>query len=149
MTRMKNEKNIPIPNVFTRENYKGFCDQLTQKDEHVYNILNRFGYPPLWEREKGFKGLVRIILEQQVSLASALSVYKKLKKITSIVSPQNMINMADTDLKLCGFSRQKTAYVKNLAHEILEKDLDLEQLSHKTDGEVRQFKYLFSLIFCK
>ncbi len=138
MSNVKKGKNQTIINVFTQGNYKGFCDQLAQKEKHVYKILITYGYPPVWEREKGFEGLVRIILEQQVSLASALAVYKKLKKIVQIVTPENIIKMTEADFKLCGFSRQKTAYVNNLAYEILEKDLDLDQLDHESDEIVRE-----------
>ncbi len=125
-------------NIFTQDNYKGFCDQLAQKDKHVYKILSKYGYPSVWERDKGFDGLVRIILEQQVSLASALAVYKKLKKTIQLVTPENMAKMTQADYKLCGFSRQKTAYVNNLALEILENDLDLDKLTHETDEIVRE-----------
>jgi DNA-3-methyladenine glycosylase II len=124
-------------NVFTQGNYKGFCDQLAQKEKCVHKILNTYGYPPVWEKEKGFEGLVRIILEQQVSLASAFAVYKKLKKNIQTITPENIIDMTEADFKLCGFSRQKTAYVNNLAYEILEKGLNLDQLSNESDEIVR------------
>ncbi len=123
---------------FTQSNYTNYCDQLAQKDEHIHELLKRYGYPPVWEREKGFEGLVRIILEQQVSLASALAVYEKLKKEVLTITPGNIIGLTEADFNLCGFSRQKTAYVKNLAFEILERGLDIDQLSHEADEIVRE-----------
>lgn len=124
--------------VFNRENYRKLCDQLALKEEGVCTILDRYGYPPLLEREKGFEGLVKIILEQQVSLASALAVYNKLKKKIHLVTPENITNLTDADFKSCGFSRQKTSYVNHLAHEVLENGLDIVQLSNETDETVRK-----------
>ncbi len=138
MKEVQEEKNKIVINVFTQENYKDFCDQLAQKEKNIYQILKRYGYPPIWKREKGFGSLVRIILEQQVSLASALAVYKKLKKNLQAITPENIIQMTETDFKLCGFSQQKTAYVNNLAYEILEKGLDLDQLNRESDEIVRK-----------
>ncbi len=138
MSHVEKEKNLTIKNVFAQENYKDFCDRLAQKEKGVHRILTRYGYPPIWKREKGFKSLVRIILEQQVSLASALAVYKKLKKNVQAITPENIIQMTEADFKLCGFSQQKAAYVKNLAREILEKGLDLDQIDRESDEIVRK-----------
>ncbi len=131
-------KNQAVINVFTKENYKGFCDRLAQKDEQVQQILNTYGYPPIWRREEGFEGLVRIILEQQVSLASALAVFKKLKKNVQTITPENIIGTTEAEFNQYGFSRQKIAYVNNLAREILGNGLDIDHLSLETDEIVRE-----------
>ena len=44
---------------------------LTARDPRLARIVADYGPPPLWAREPGFPTLVHIILEQQVSLASA------------------------------------------------------------------------------
>ena len=44
---------------------------LTESDPHLRRVVDRYGPPPLWDRDPGFPSLLKIILEQQVSLASA------------------------------------------------------------------------------
>jgi len=55
-------------------------EYLEVKDRQLELVVSKFGPPPLWKREEGFKTLIHIILEQQVSLASATAAYEKLLK---------------------------------------------------------------------
>ena len=59
--------------VFTDKNFKSICDNLSTDDPDLESIIHQYGYPPLWKRAATFETLVHIILEQQVSLASALA----------------------------------------------------------------------------
>ena len=54
--------------------------QLAKRDKDLASILKRLGPPPLWARPPGFSTLIKIILEQQVSLASAASIFARLEK---------------------------------------------------------------------
>ena len=51
---------------------------LTARDVRLAHIVAEYGPPPLWAREPGFPTLLRIILEQQVSLASAQAAFDRL-----------------------------------------------------------------------
>lgn len=124
--------------VFTKSNYKAYCDRLAAGDIAIEKMIDTFGYPLFSQRPAGFEGLVMIILEQQVSLTSARSTYRKLKKTLYPITPEGIIRLADDRLKSCGFSRQKIRYVKILAHEILNHDLDLAVLSELSDDRVRE-----------
>ena len=48
---------------------------LARRDPDLARIFREYGYPPLWARSPGFPTLVHIILEQQVSLASAQAAF--------------------------------------------------------------------------
>jgi DNA-3-methyladenine glycosylase II len=100
-------------------------------------VVKRFGAPPLWARESGFSTLLHIILEQQVSLASAKAAHNKLLEIASPLTPRRFLKLDDLTLKAVGFSRQKTSYGRELARSILEGVLDLEALSAMDDATVR------------
>lgn len=91
----------------------------------------------MWQREPGFPTLVYIILEQQVSLASAKAAYEKLKTAASPLTPEKFLTFDDQELKTIGFSRQKTRYCRLLAEAILDGELELEALEDKSDDEVR------------
>jgi DNA-3-methyladenine glycosylase II len=91
----------------------------------------------MWARESGFSTLLHIILEQQVSLASAKAAHSKLLEVASPLTPRRFLKLDDPTLKAVGFSRQKTAYGRNLARSIVEGVLDLDALSSMDDPAVR------------
>ncbi len=113
------------------------CQALAERDEDLAFIFHSFGKPPLWAREPDFSTLVHIILEQQVSVASAKSAFNKLVKYVEILTPENFLKLNDAELKAVGFSRQKTGYARGLAEAILEGKINLKGLESLPDEEVK------------
>ncbi len=111
---------------------------LAERDEEFARILSTYGPPPLWQREQGFHTLIHIILEQQVSLASAKAAYNRLVEAVDLLSPQNFLELTDEELKQIGFSRQKTRYGRALAKAILDGSLDLSGLGKLDDQEAKE-----------
>ena len=109
---------------------------LTESDSHLREVVDRYGLPPLWGREPGFPSLLKIILEQQVSLASAQATYDKLLTWVNPLTPEGLLRLSDEELKAAGFSRQKTRYVRILAEAIIDGSLDIDGLNHLDDEEV-------------
>jgi len=109
---------------------------LAERDEALNFVLKKYGYPPLWAREPGFSTLVHIILEQQVSLASANAAFTKLQAALGTVTPANFLKINDEDLRSIGFSRQKTRYARLLAEALLSGEFDLEHLAALPDEAV-------------
>ncbi|MGI4749138.1 MAG: DNA-3-methyladenine glycosylase family protein [Janthinobacterium lividum] len=124
--------------VFTQQNFHSLCDRLAAADASFSTIISASGYPPFWSRPNTFESLVHIILEQQVSVASALSALQKLKEKTGIISAENLLILSDEELKACYFSRQKTVYARDLAQNLLNENLDLQALEFLPDEEIRQ-----------
>ena len=91
----------------------------------------------MWDREPGFATLLQIILEQQVSLASAKACFDKLSNHLGEVLPETVLSLNDRELKMIGFSRQKTAYARHLSEAILEGRVDLDLLQELPDAEVK------------
>ncbi len=130
----------PIVNklsMLTNRSYARGLKLLAESDADLAQILERHGTPPLWQREEGFPTLVKIILEQQVSLASAEAAFKKLLAIASPLTPARFLELDEVTLKAAGFSRQKIIYGRHLAEAIVCGSLDLEALRSKSDEEVR------------
>ena len=113
------------------------CSELALLDPHLARVHATYGTPPVWDREPGFATLLYIILEQQVSLASAKACFNKLATRVGEVSPVNLLNSTDAELKRDGFSRQKTSYARHLAEAVLENRIDLGQLHLLNDDEVK------------
>lgn len=112
--------------------------ELAERDQDLARIISTFGPPPLWEREQGFHSLIHIILEQQVSLASAQAAYTRLEKAIDPLSPKKFLDLTDQELKQIGFSRQKIRYGRELANAILDGSLRLSELAGLEDGEARE-----------
>jgi DNA-3-methyladenine glycosylase II len=111
--------------------------KLARRDKDLASILKRHGPPPLWARPPGFSTLVKIILEQQVSLASAASIFARLKKNIVPFRPGRMLELGEAHLKASGLTRQKTAYCLHLAESLSDKRLRLSQLSRMSDDDVK------------
>ncbi len=124
--------------VFNRQNFYSICNKLAKKDKHLRSIIKRYGYPPIWTRAASFQTLIHIILEQQVSLASARAALNKLKGRLGIITPKKLLSLSDEELKACYFSRQKMVYAKCLANGILSKQINLKSFSTLEDAEIRQ-----------
>ncbi len=123
--------------VFSAGNFHSICDKLSSKDRELQSIIKIFGYPPMWTRPNTFETLVHIILEQQVSLASALAALNKLREKLTKITPTGLLTLTDEELKACYFSRQKTIYARSLAAAIQSKQLNLKSLEKLPDEDVR------------
>jgi DNA-3-methyladenine glycosylase II len=110
---------------------------LARSDNDLAFVLEKFGPPPLWARPAGFSTLVKIILEQQVSLASAASLFARLKNNIVPFQPARMVELGEVHLKSLGLTRQKTAYCLHLAESLTQKRLRLSQLSRMNDAEAK------------
>jgi DNA-3-methyladenine glycosylase II len=110
---------------------------LARRDPDLGRVVKKFGAPPMWGRDAGFSTLLHIILEQQVSLASARAAHNKLLKVASPLTPKRFLKLDDATLKAVGFSRQKAAYGRHLATEIVDGRLDLEALHSMDDAAVK------------
>lgn len=134
----KNNMNTNVGLLFTPENINHLVDQLIAKDEDLAGIVSRFGYPPHFGREAGFATLILIILEQQVSLASARAAYNRLlAAVDGDLRPETFLPLTDGDLKAIGFSRQKMLYGRELANAVFTGQLDMENLATLTDEAVQ------------
>ncbi len=87
-------------------------------------LLDRNGPPPLWRRDPSFETLVRFILEQQVSLASAQAAFGRLNERLGDVTPERLLRSTDDELKVDGFSRQKMSYVRGIAEIVVDGSFD-------------------------
>lgn len=123
--------------TFSKNTFRKICDQLAKADKDLSHIIQAYGYPPMWTRPNSFETLVHIILEQQVSLASALASLKKLQEKTKGLTPRKVMALSDEDMRACYVSRQKTSYIRGLAEAILKKTLLLEDLESLSNEDVR------------
>jgi DNA-3-methyladenine glycosylase II len=121
----------------TRRTLLSAVRALAIADPALAASVERFGPPPLWAREPSYATLVHLVLEQQVSLASAQAAFGRLEvALAGTVEPSAFLGLSDADLRAIGFSRQKAGYARDLAGALAD-GFDLEGLAGLSDDEVR------------
>jgi DNA-3-methyladenine glycosylase II len=108
---------------------------LGRADPRLAKLTARHGPPPLWARRPGFASLLRIVLEQQVSLASARALYHRLAGVAGEVQPGTVLALGEAGLRRLGFTRQKAGYACGIAEEIVAGRLVLGRLARCDDDE--------------
>lgn len=112
--------------------------KLSERDADLAAVIGKYGLPPLWTREPGFPTLVYIILEQQVSLASARALYDRLQNAVRPLTPGRVLKLTEAEMRRLGFSRQKAHYTRLLAEAIHRKQFALHKLHELEDEIVRE-----------
>jgi DNA-3-methyladenine glycosylase II len=126
-----------MPRSLTERSLLPAVRALARSDPVLARSVERFGPPPLWARDPSFATLVHLILEQQVSLASALAAFDRLRIATGGVTPTAFLTLDDRTLREIGFSRQKAGYARDLAAALTD-GFDLAALDRLTDDQVRR-----------
>jgi DNA-3-methyladenine glycosylase II len=111
--------------------------KLVSLDADLARVVALYGPPPLWVREPGFPSLLYIILEQQVSLASARALYQRVLGAVRPLTPGRFLKLTDVQLRELGFSRQKALYARLLAKAIRGRQLALHKLHELEDHHAR------------
>jgi DNA-3-methyladenine glycosylase II len=111
--------------------------KLTTSNKIFSKIKDLYGIPPNWQRPQGFVSLSRIILEQQVSLASAEAHFNKLNSYIKEFTPKEILKLSDEEFRSCQISRQKAKYFRELSNAVLNKELVFEDLTRLSPEEVR------------
>ena len=126
-----------MQDVLDERSFTTAVAELCETDRDLAAIVERHGVPEFWAREPGFPTLVLLILEQQVSLASARAAYDRLVTRLGALTPRGVLDSSDEELRADGFSRQKNRYARALAASVADGALDLEALAQLDDVDVR------------
>ncbi len=112
--------------------------KLKSKDKLFVRIYDKYGFPPDWSRPQGFVSLSKIILSQQISLASAEAHFLKLKGYLNEFTPSEILELSDGEMRECQISRQKSAYLRALSSAVLNGKIDLKKLKNLNEPEIRE-----------
>ena len=96
------------------------------------------GDPPLRRREPGLEGLARIIVAQQLSVASANAIWGRFEQTVKPLTPRGLLAASESDLRSAGLSRPKIRALTAVARELVDTGLDLGDLNGLTDMEVHE-----------
>ena len=114
-------------------------DAVAASEPAIASALARTGYPEPRIRERGYRTLLRTIVGQQVSIAAAASVWRKLEALLGEDIPPEALLAADFDaLRACGLSRQKQGYARSLCELVVSGELDLAGLPAGDEEAIAQ-----------
>ena len=125
------------PSRLTTDRLAKAAECLAGRDADLATILRRHGPPPMWGRKPGFPTLVRIILEQQVSLASARSMFTRLTASVIPFAAERFVEMGEPHFRSLGVTRQKAAYCVNVARAIAAGQLDLVAVGRMSNSHAK------------
>jgi len=112
------------PVRLTNEALKAAAEVLAARDRHLASIYQIHGAPPMWARRPGFSTLLRIVLEQQVSLVSARAMFARLKSNIAPFTAEAFIESGEAYLRSLGVTRQKAHYCVQVAQAFMNSHLD-------------------------
>jgi DNA-3-methyladenine glycosylase II len=109
---------------------------LAARDPDLARLHARHGTPPLWARPPGFATLAHIVLEQQVSLASARAMRLRLARSLGRFDATRIGDAGERGLRSLGVTRQKARYLASAAGAVRSGALDLTGLGRAPDDDV-------------
>ncbi len=104
---------------------------------HMATIHRLCGSPQARIREPGFAVLLRIIIDQQVSVHAGAAIWRRLEEALVHVTPERVLSFDEADLRACGLSGAKARYATALAQAIVSGQLDLDGLVRKSNVRVQ------------
>ena len=123
----------------TAEQLRTGLDAIAEREPAFARALSLAGYPEPRIRERGYRTLLRTIVGQQVSVAAAASVWRKLEGLLGEEMPPEALLAADFDaLRACGLSRQKQGYARSLCELVAGGELDLMDLPADDEEAIAQ-----------
>ncbi len=118
----------------SRKAIRDGLDALAANEPCIARALATAGYPEPRIRDRGYQTLLRTIVGQQVSVAAAASVWRRLETELSVpISPLTLLSCDFDTLRACGLSRQKQGYARSLSELVASGEIDLHDLP--TDDE--------------
>ena len=122
--------------IETDDDVTAGIEALRRKCAIIRRMHDAAGLPPLRRRPAGFEGLARIIVGQQLSVASAAAIWGRTFTTVTPFDAAGLLVASETDLRAAGLSRGKVRTLTAMAREVTGAGLDLECLDHLDDPAV-------------
>ncbi len=119
----------------TTETFPSYARSLAERYPELDIIVNRWGLPAFWSRKPGIESLVKIILEQQISIAAASTIHRRLKVGLGGLSAQRLHAAGPEKLRTLGLTQQKSRYCYELGRAIVKRRLSLHGLATMSDAD--------------
>ena len=123
----------------TNAQLREHLDAVAADDAIVAAAIERCGYPEERIRSTGYRTLLRTIVGQQVSVASAAAVWNKLEaELGEDMLPQDLLARDFDTLRACGLSRQKQGYARSLCELVASGELAFDNLPEDDEAAIAE-----------
>src|SRR5262245_3611202 len=126
------------PRALTRDSIAAGVRALARRDPDLARLAERQGMPPMWARRPGFATLMHIVLEQQVSIAAAKTLFRRVRERMGGMTPELVARHGPGRLHRMGLTRQKASYWHGLALEVRSGRLDFSAVARAPDAAARE-----------
>ena len=106
---------------------------LAARDADLAALAAKNGLPPMWARRPGFQTLIHIVLEQQVSIAAARTLFRRVSAEIGGMTPDRVAERGILGLHRLGITRQKASYCHALALAVLDGSFSLTRVARSDD----------------
>lgn len=122
------------PKVFqSQQQLSRAITTLRQRCEVMHALHQAVGTPQLRKYETGFNGLARIVVGQQLSIASAAAIWSRVSPKTSPLTADKVASLSDTELAAMGLSRPKIRTLRTITQAILNNEIRFQDLDNAPD----------------
>jgi DNA-3-methyladenine glycosylase II len=132
------EETFVSSHIHTEADLDAALASLVAADPRLAQVLAIGGRPPLRRRAAGFKGLATIIVNQQLSTASAAAIWGRLEAALAPLDHASLLRARSDKLKRIGLSAAKIRTLKAIARAIDKGELDLAALADRPADEAHQ-----------
>lgn len=123
--------------IETTVDIAGGCRSLRRRCPHMRAIHDQLGDPPLRRREAGFAGLARIVVGQQLSIASADAIWARVQSAIFPLEPNALLSLDEDAMRGLGLSRPKIRTLRAIASATASGDIVFADLPHMGESEIR------------
>ena len=110
---------------------------ICENDSYLAKIIDVTKRCQLEPKKDYYNSLLKAIVQQQLSVAAASSIYSRFSVFfNGKFVPEKILDASDTDLRNCGLSHAKVTYAKDLSNKILNGQLRLSEISVKSNDEI-------------
>ena len=124
---------VAPPVVLTEATLQDGLAALARVDADFARALDEAGPPPLRRRDPGFETLLRAIVAQQLSTKAAGTIWGRIEASVTPMRPVRLLEFSADELRTMGLSRQKAAYCRALAEDVISGRVELGQLGDRDD----------------
>ena len=120
--------------TLTNKNWLLAINNLKKKDKILKKIISQYKSEKITSKKNAFYTLAKSITGQQISVKAANAIWSKLEKKIKKINPNNLLKIKRSEIKKCGFSKQKINYILNLANFFI-KNKQIEKKWEKMNDE--------------
>lgn len=109
---------------------------LSNKDPILRDIINTIGNYKIELNKDYYVSLVRTIIGQQLSVKAANTIFSRVENLCKVITPNNIFNTCDDDLRNAGVSWAKIKYIKHLTNEVINNQIDLNNIANLSNEDI-------------